>query len=177
MEPDSTWEYEVGRKSFLSLTAGALASSFLPAVAGANDDPREIGEIPASGKNGLMAHPCLAPASCLIFKDIIKVTSFKDPKVKGVELYITDFERPITDRLQKNFFSDPTQASIACARTGPIEFAADMKKGKEGEEVFEQARSLLFKSLRVRRVYDEETNTLVYVSYSTRTQAQQGRRR
>jgi catabolite regulation protein CreA len=46
----------------------------------------------------------------LIFKDQIKVNAFEDPKVKGVQLYITDFERPVTERLQKNFFSDPTQA-------------------------------------------------------------------
>jgi hypothetical protein len=30
-------------------------------------------------------------------------------QVKGVQLYITDFERPVTDRLKKDFFSDPTQ--------------------------------------------------------------------
>lgn len=51
---------------------------------------------------------------------------------------------------------------------GPVTIAPDIAKGKEGEEVFEQARSLLFKTLRVRRLYDEETNTLVYISYSTR---------
>ena len=30
------------------------------------------------------------------------MTAFKDPKVEGVELYISDFERPITERLQAN---------------------------------------------------------------------------
>jgi len=74
----------------------------------------------------------------------------------------------VTERLQKNFFSDPTQASISCAKTGKIKVADDIYKGKEGEDVFEQARSLLFKSLRVRRIYDEESQTLIYVSYSTR---------
>ena len=31
-----------------------------------------------------------------------------------------------------------------------------------------EARSLLFRSLNVRRLYDKESNTIVYVSYSTR---------
>ena len=86
-------------------------------------------------------------------------------QVKGVALYISDFQRPVTERLQKNFFSDPTQASVACAKVGKIELAADINKGKEGEEVFEQARSLLFKSVRIRRIYDEQARTLIYVSY------------
>ena len=38
----------------------------------------------------------------------------------------------------------------------------------EGEEVFSQSRSLFFKSVKVRRVYDKEANTVVYVSYSVR---------
>ena len=38
----------------------------------------------------------------------------------------------------------------------------------EGEEVFSQARSLLFKTVKVRRLYDKEAKALVYVSYSTR---------
>jgi catabolite regulation protein CreA len=51
------------------------------------------------------------------------------------------------------------------AKVGKIELAADINKGKEGEEVFEQARSLLFKSVRIRRIYDEQARTLIYVSY------------
>ena len=139
----------LARRGFLLAAAG---STLLPGSADAANT-REIGDVPASG---------------LIFKDAIKVTAFDDPKVKGVQLYITDFERPVTERLQKNFFSDPTQASVACAQVGPVTITPDIAKGKEGEEVFEQARSLLFKTLRVRRLYDEETNTLVYISYSTR---------
>ena len=44
----------------------------------------------------------------------------QDPKVKGVQLYISDFQRPITERLQKDFFSDPTLASVSCAKIGKV---------------------------------------------------------
>ena len=44
----------------------------------------------------------------------------------------------------------------------------DVDTSQEGEEVFQQARSLLFKSVNVRRLYDKESGTLIYVSYSTR---------
>uniref|UniRef100_A0A6T6VPC6 CreA protein n=1 Tax=Hemiselmis tepida TaxID=464990 RepID=A0A6T6VPC6_9CRYP len=136
-----------------NLIAGLAAGVLGAVVPSANAFDRDVGEIPASG---------------LVFKDTIKVTSFEDPKVKGVALYISDFQRPITERLQKNFFSDPTQASVACAKIGKIEMAPDVYKGKEGEEVFEQAKSLLFKTVRIRRIYDEQAQTLIYVSYSTR---------
>ena len=35
-------------------------------------------------------------------------------------------------------------------------------------QVFSQSRSLLFKSIKVRRLYDAEAPALVYVSYSVR---------
>lgn len=46
--------------------------------------------------------------------------------------------------------------------------AADINTSSEGEEVFSQARSLFFKSVKVRRIYDKPNNTLIYVSYSSR---------
>ena len=108
------------------------------------------------------------PASGIIFKDIVKVERIEDPKVKGVDLYVSSFQRPITDRLSGDFFSDPAQAAVTCVKTGPMELAADVDTSQEGEEVFSQARSLLFKSVNVRRLYDEEQGTIVYVSYSNR---------
>merc|ERR1711865_399253 len=92
-----------------------------------------------------------------------------DPKVRGVELYISNFQRPLAEKLNKGFFNDPSQASVACARTGkPVSIASNIEKGTNGGEVFEESKSLLFKTLRVQRIYDEEKNTVVYVSYNTR---------
>lgn len=116
-------------------------------------ESRIIGELKGSG---------------LVFKDTLEIESFADPKVKGVTLYVSNFQRPLTERLQKDFFSDPSSAAVGCARTGPIQIADNIVKGKEGEEVFKESKSLLFKSLRVQRIYDVDTNTMVYVSFNTR---------
>lgn len=108
--------------------------------------------------------------SGLLFKDTLEIEAFDDPKVKGVKLYISNFQIPITERFStKNFFSDPSYASVACARTGKqVSIADNIGKGPGGEEVFEESKSLLFKTLRVQRIYDEESNTVVYVSFNTR---------
>lgn len=107
--------------------------------------------------------------SGLVFKDTLQIERFDDPKVKGVVLYISNFDRPITEKLGGNFFNDPAYASVACARTGgPVSIADNIAKGPGGEEVFQESRSLLFKTLRVQRVYDEERQNVVYVSYNTR---------
>lgn len=74
----------------------------------------------------------------------------------------------MNERLSKDFFNDPSSASVGCARTGPIAIADNIALGKQGEEVFEENKSLLFKALRVQRIYDKQKNTVVYVSFNTR---------
>lgn len=107
--------------------------------------------------------------SGLVFKDTLLIERFEDPKIKGVVLYISNFDRPITEKLGGNFFNDPAYASVACAKTTKdIKIADNIQTGPQGEEVFEESRSLLFKTLRVQRIYDTESNTVVYVSYNTR---------
>ena len=104
----------------------------------------------------------------IVFRDTLTVERFTDPKIEGITLYVSNFQRPLAERLQKDFFSDPSVASVGCAKTGPVKMSPSIAKGKGGEEVFEEAKSLLFKTLRVQRLYDEETNTVVYVSFNTR---------
>mmetsp|Transcript_18907 Transcript_18907/g.42794 ORF Transcript_18907/g.42794 Transcript_18907/m.42794 type:complete len:222 (-) Transcript_18907:85-750(-) len=137
--------------SFLSASAGAL--SLATAQAANADGSRTIGEISGSG---------------LVFKDTLKVESFDDPKVKGVTLYVSNFERPLTERIQKDFFTEPSYASVTAIKTGPITVADNIDRSTKGEPVFEEKRSLLFKELRVQRIYDEEKKTVVYVSFNTR---------
>lgn len=137
-----------------SAFSGMVALTASPEPAFANES-KVVGQLKGSG---------------LVFKDTLSIERFEDPKVKGVVLYISNFDRPVTEKLSKgNFFNDPSYASVACARTGQkVAIASNINKTPQGEEVFEESRSLLFKTLRVQRVYDEEKQTAVYVSYNTR---------
>lgn len=97
--------------------------------------------------------------------DII-VDAMSDPKVKGVTCHVTYFDRGVLDRLKNgNWFEDPSNNSIACRQTGPIEID-DIELSKEGEEVFKQGMSLIWKKLVVNRIYDKPNNTLVYLIHS-----------
>jgi CreA protein len=96
----------------------------------------------------------------------IVVEAIPDPKIEGVTCHIARFDRGFLDKLTKgNWFEDPSNSSIACRQTGPI-VIGDIERGEKGEEVFSQRLSLIFKSLAVRRIYDEKNDTLVYVIYS-----------
>ncbi|QUJ76561.1 CreA family protein [Sulfitobacter albidus] len=94
------------------------------------------------------------------------VEALADPDVEGVTCHITYFERGIIDRLQKgNWFEDPSNSSISCRQTGPIRIG-DINRSKGGEDVFRERRSIIFKSLRVKRIFDEERQTLIYISHA-----------
>ncbi len=98
----------------------------------------------------------------------IKVVALADPEVAGVTCHLTHFDRGFWDRVAKgNWFEDPSNASIACRQTGPI-IINEIDLDKSGEEVFSQKMSLVFKSIAVRRIYDAENHTLIYIVYSRR---------
>ena len=60
--------------------------------------------------------------------------------------------------------------SIACRQTGEItkDMLMSIDLSKSGEVVFKQSKSILFKALKVRRIYDPQSETLMYLSYSTK---------
>ncbi|QBG34622.1 CreA family protein [Litorilituus sediminis] len=95
-------------------------------------------------------------------KDVI-VKAMQDPKVTGVTCHVSYIEADLD-------FADPSDMSIACRQTGEItpEQLAQIDLSKNGEIIFKQSLSILFKSLKVRRIYDEKQNTLIYLSYSTK---------
>ncbi|AYD01500.1 CreA family protein [Neorhizobium sp. NCHU2750] len=100
-----------------------------------------------------------------IGNDII-VEAVPDPQVKGVTCHVTYFDRSMIDRLKNGkWFEDPSNNSIACRQTGPIEIG-DIDLGKGGEEVFRQGRSLIWKDLLVKRIYDKTNDTLIYLAHS-----------
>ncbi|PTW49845.1 CreA family protein [Rhodovulum kholense] len=96
----------------------------------------------------------------------IVIEAIQDPEVKGVTCHVAYFSRSMLDRLsQGNWFEDPSNASIACRQTGPIEIG-DIDRSPEGEEVFRQNRSLVLKSLRIKRIFDEANQTLIYLAHA-----------
>lgn len=98
--------------------------------------------------------------------DII-LEAIQDPKVSGVTCHIAYFERGLLDRLsQGNWFEDPSNASIACRQTGPIEIG-DIDLNENGENVFSTSRSIVLKKLRVKRIFDAANQTLIYVAHAT----------
>lgn len=93
----------------------------------------------------------------------IKLNSFVDPLVPGVTCHVASIEANLS-------LSDPSDSAVSCKQTGEItpEMIARIKKGKTGEVVFEKSKSVFLKTLKIRRIFDEESQTLMYLSYSTR---------
>ncbi len=96
--------------------------------------------------------------------DRIAVDGFDDPKVQGVACHIS---RAVTGGIKGalGVAEDTSDVSIACRQIGVIHITGNLK---DGETVFDERRSLLFKQLHVVRFFDRGRNVLVYVSYSDR---------
>lgn len=98
--------------------------------------------------------------------DII-VVAFPDPKVQGVTCHVAYFERSLYDRLaQGNWFEDPSYSAVDCTQTGPIRLG-DVDRSHGGEDVFSERQSLILKSLKVTRIFDERNRALVYLAHAS----------
>jgi CreA protein len=93
----------------------------------------------------------------------IKLNTLVDPIVTGVTCHVASIEADLS-------LSDPSDSSIACRQTGEITVAmiAAIDKSESGEVVFKKSKSIFFKSMKIRRVFDAQSQTLMYVSYSTK---------
>lgn len=93
----------------------------------------------------------------------IKIENLKDDVVTGVVCHIASIEADLS-------LSDPSDSSISCRQTGEItpEMIAKIDKSKSGEVVFKKSKSIFFKTMKVRRIYDAENQTLLYLSYTTK---------
>lgn len=90
------------------------------------------------------------------------VEAFSDPKIPGVTCHVSQAKTGgISGAL--GVAQDPSQFSLACRQTGPINVAKDLPAD---EEVFSENTSLLFKETRVMRLRDDAHNTLVYLAIS-----------
>lgn len=93
----------------------------------------------------------------------IKIDALQDPVVSGVTCHISSIEANLD-------LSDPSDSSIACRQTGDISAAmiAAIDMSASGEIVFKKSKSIFFKYMKVRRIFDADSQTLMYVSYSTK---------
>ena len=93
----------------------------------------------------------------------IKISKLDDEKIPGITCHVASIEADLS-------FSDPSDSSIACRQTGEITPAmiASIDKSSSGEVVFSKSKSIFFKTMKVRRIYDADNQTLMYVSYTTK---------
>ncbi|MGU3537164.1 CreA family protein [Methylobacterium sp. A54F] len=94
--------------------------------------------------------------------DKLVVYGIDDPAVSGVACWYTQPEKGgIKGTL--GLAEDVSDISLACRQTGPVQFR---EKVKQGEVVFSERRSLIFKSMQIVRGCDAQRNTLIYMVYS-----------
>ncbi|WP_156003436.1 CreA family protein [Shewanella japonica] len=93
----------------------------------------------------------------------IKLNMMVDPIVTGVTCHVASIEADLS-------FSDPSDSAISCRQTGEItpEMIAAIDMSASGEIVFKKSKSIFFKTMKIRRIFDKENQTLMYVSYSTK---------
>jgi CreA protein len=98
--------------------------------------------------------------------DKIVIDAFDDPEVPGITCYIA---RARTGGVKGalGLAEDPAQASISCRQTGTID-QSKLGKLRNGDEVFSERASLIFKTTQVVRFWDAKRRTLVYLSYTDR---------
>ena len=105
----------------------------------------------------------------------ISIDAVADPEVAGVTCHLAYFNRSFIDRLQQgNWFEDPSYSALDCSAVGPIT-VGDISMRGGGEEIFQQGRSLIWKSLRVTRIYDSANNALVYLAHAREIQQGSGK--
>jgi len=94
--------------------------------------------------------------------DKLVVYGIDDPAVAGIACWYT---QPEKGGIKGTFglAEDVSDISLACRQVGPVQFK---DKVKQGEVVFSERRSLIFKSMQIVRGCDVKRNTLIYMVYS-----------
>lgn len=134
-------------KQYMNLKSVITATTLATAMTLAGCSDNEVGDI---------------SLGMFTMKDI-KISNLVDDKIAGVTCHIASVEADFS-------FSDPSDSSISCRQTGDITPAmiAAIDKSKSGEVVFKQSKSIFFKTMKVRRIYDADNQTLLYLSYTTK---------
>jgi CreA protein len=119
------------------------------------------------------ALPAAAQSPDLIFKkstvfrlltwdDKLATYAIDDPDIEGVACHYTVPEKGgVAGGL--GLAEEVSDISLACRQVGPVKFK---NKTEQGEVMFRQSRSLLFKRMQIVRGCDAKRNVLVYLVYS-----------
>jgi len=172
------YEFEYLRQGGL----GRAARGSYVAVAGASPPSARSFAMTSAWRRGLVAALFAAAAASahaqladpdLIFRksttfklltpnDKLAVYGIDDPVVEGVACHYT---APEKGGLAGAFglAEQTSDISLACRQYGPIKFKA---KFEQGEVVFSERRSLIFKKMQIVRGCDVKRNILVYMTYS-----------
>ena len=96
--------------------------------------------------------------------DKLAVYGIDDPIVEGVACHYTTPER---GGISGTFgvAEEVSDISLSCRQVGPVKFK---QKFGQGDVVFSERRSLIFKKMQIVRGCDAKRNTLVYMVYSDR---------
>ncbi len=131
------------------LSAMALVLFGFSSVALAQDDPELI------FKKNTVFH-LLSPDAKLATYVI------DDPQVTGIACYFTVPEQGGWSGWA-GFAEQRSETSLACRQVGPVTITA---KFAQGDNIYEQRRSLFFKTMHIVRGCDPKRNVLVYLSYT-----------
>jgi CreA protein len=94
----------------------------------------------------------------------IVIESYDDPKIDGITVFISKSQKGgIKGAL--GLAEDTSDASVAVRQTGPIRVKEAFENG---EDVFTEQRSVLFKRLHVTRFWDAPHRSFVYVVWTDR---------
>ena len=94
--------------------------------------------------------------------DKLAVYGIDDPAVEGVACHYTTPEKGgVAGAL--GLAEQTSDISLACRQYGPIKFK---EKFSQGDVVFSERRSILFKKMQIVRGCDTRRNILVYMTYS-----------
>lgn len=96
------------------------------------------------------------------FKDI-EVNAFVDPLIPGVTCHVASIKAPLS-------LTDPADSAVSCRQTGDITpmMIERIRRGDAGEVVFSKSKSVFLQRLKIRRIFDAEHQTLIYLSYATK---------
>ena len=96
--------------------------------------------------------------------DKLAVYGIDDPEVDGVACHYTVPEKGgVKGTL--GVAEEVSDISLSCRQVGPIKFKS---KFEQGDVVFSERRSLIFKKMQIVRGCDAKRNVLVYLVYSDR---------